>query len=353
MTSSTELYRANLARTGCYEGEGPKKKPKSVWAHPCDPAFPSPAVTATFVVCAARYGAIFAVDREKGQLVWSNAVDPETYSSPSIVGDVVYICCARGVLALDLATGRERWAFKQEATWFRTSPAVVDGRVIVGGGDGRVYAVSAADGSLVWRSDTLGDWIDASASIDEGVVVVSTARRGGRGQLHALELATGSVLWSVPQGDPSFASHAIASGLVFSPTGFDNALVARDLKTGQQRWSFDAGANVWSAPAVADGRVFFGNVKGTVFAVDANSGSAVWSFNGKVGGELRGSAVVAGGVLYIGSRKKLFALDTASGALVWSLGVTGTPLNGGLTSSVVPDRGVVYVAGPDQLQAFK
>lgn len=48
------------------------------------------------------------------------------------------------VYALDAATGEQRWRFEigDIGDWVGSSPAVVDGVVYVGGGDGYVYAIT-------------------------------------------------------------------------------------------------------------------------------------------------------------------------------------------------------------------
>ena len=54
-----------------------------------------------------------------------------------------------------------------------SSPAIEDGIVYVGSGDGYIYAVNASDGSELWKAAT-GDEITSSPAIADGVVYIGS-----------------------------------------------------------------------------------------------------------------------------------------------------------------------------------
>ncbi len=72
-------------------------------------------------------------------------------------GDTLYFGSSADdkVYALDADTGRERWAFFTEGP-VRFAPCVAGDRVYAGSDDGRVYCLSAAEGSLIWKRDIAG-----------------------------------------------------------------------------------------------------------------------------------------------------------------------------------------------------
>ena len=76
----------------------------------------------------------------------------ETQSTQAIcVGDRVFFGTAAGILrCLDRKTGRELWNYPT-AGRIISAPTFWEGKLYAGSGDGRVYCLSAADGSLVWR----------------------------------------------------------------------------------------------------------------------------------------------------------------------------------------------------------
>ena len=80
-------------------------------------------------------------------------------SSPAVVNGVVYIGSGDGnVYALNAYGGTQIWsyitgsnAFSIPVNWVMSSPAVVDGVVYVGCDDGNIYALNATDGDKLWN----------------------------------------------------------------------------------------------------------------------------------------------------------------------------------------------------------
>ncbi len=92
-----------------------------------------------------------------------------------------------------------------------------------------------------------------------------------------------------PPAGPSNRGVAFADGRLFRGTG-DGRVIALDAKTGQEQWRTKAadptnGEGISAAPVVWEGKVYVGiagselGVHGRLFALDAKSGSIVWTFN--------------------------------------------------------------------------
>ena len=73
-------------------------------------------------------------------------------SAPVVAGGTVFVaqCDTHRLLALDVATGRERWHFTAGGR-LDGPPAIHEGLALFGCRDGWLYAVRAADGALAWR----------------------------------------------------------------------------------------------------------------------------------------------------------------------------------------------------------
>jgi eukaryotic-like serine/threonine-protein kinase len=130
----------------------------------------------------------------------------------------------------------------------------------------------------------------------------------------------------------------VANGVVYVGCD-DNNVYALDASTGTQLWSFTTG-NPVNSTAVADGVVYVGSGDFNVYALDASTGAQLWSFN--TGGWVFSSPAVANGVVYIGGTVNVYALDASTGAQLWSF-VTG----GEVESSPAVWNGVVYVGSDD------
>lgn len=113
----------------------------------------------------------------------------------------------------------------------------------------------------------------------------------GDGQFYSLDRHTGAVKWRVRAG----------KGGEFPPelTGFGLA-----------------------APAVYDGLAYLCGPDGTITAVDAHSGRAVWQVT--LGGPITGAPVAVDGVLFVGSwDQHVCALEAKTGAIAWKEPVEG------------------------------
>ena len=125
--------------------------------------------------------------------------------------------------------------------------------------------------------------------------------------------------------------------------GLDEAAV-KGLKL---KWAFGlpGAAEAYAQPTVAGGQLFVSSDSGWLYALDAKSGCARWSF--QADGGVRTAAVVgeAGGralVLFGDIKSIAYALDARTGELVWKTQVDAHPL-GRITGSPVLSQGRLYV----------
>ena len=144
-------------------------------------------------------------------------------ATPIVVDGVMYTSGVEGrVYALDARNGREIWRFNPEVDGQINRKACCDsvnrgvavwhGKVYVAALDGRLFALDAASGAVLWSVDTIVDKTRAYTStgapeVAGDVVVIgnSGAEYDARGYLSAYDLESGKLAWrfyTVP-GDPS------------------------------------------------------------------------------------------------------------------------------------------------------
>jgi outer membrane protein assembly factor BamB len=177
---------------------------------------------------------------------------------------------AEAIVALDLGSGAVRWTYQphqpnRDDLDFAGAANLFDagGRALVGLGnkDAAYYAVDRSTGELVWRTQvtepgiprpntnySTGGFIGATAVAD-GVVVGGTAV-GGTPALHALDTATGTIKWQQAEAADTYASAAIANGVVFLGSTTDFTLRALDLQTGEVLWSKELRGGVAGGAAI-------------------------------------------------------------------------------------------------------
>lgn len=339
------MFHGNAAHTGVYPGPGPTGSPGVRWMfRTAGPIVASPAVAGGIVYVASLSGHLHAIDQQSGTERWSFKSSRPIASSPAVAnGSVYFVSSAGSLAAIDAATGQPRWVYAIEYerrfeakglhgyppaaqtipdAWdvYTSSPAVADGRVFFGAGDGNVYAVDAATGVLLWKFATQ-DVVHASPAVAGGIVYVGSYDS----RLYALDADTGQIRWVFEAGqDPVThnqvgfqSSPAVADGTVY--VGCRDAHVyALDALTGRKKWDYPTSKSwVNGTPAVRDGLVYVGTSDSSRFmALDARTGRLRFNFDAKA--YVFSSAALAGSLAYFGSHNgKVYALDARTGKPAW------------------------------------
>src|SRR5579871_2810054 len=155
-------------------------------------------------------------------------------------------------------------------SWVFSSPAIVNGVVYVGSGDGALYALSLSTGAVIWKAQTGGE-LHVSPAVVNGVVYSSSTD----GTISAYDAATGQVIWTVMTGYTGASSPAVAGNVVYLGGG-KNQLLALSTVNGSTIWSATLGGPIASSPAVAGGSVYVGNGDGHLYALNASNGQLRW-----------------------------------------------------------------------------
>jgi eukaryotic-like serine/threonine-protein kinase len=293
----------------------------------------APLVTADRVIVTTRGNTVHAVDRQSGRRVWTVATELDLplvwghegwdYLLPSAVlweGTVLVGSGDGHLYALDPANGAERWRFAT-AGRIRSAPVVVDGVAYVGSGDGLVYGVDARSGREVWRFRTAGadmvaaefgfdrTQIQSSPTVGNGVLYIGSRDAS----LYAIDLETGTARWTAEDGSAWVVdSPALVDGTVFSGRSSSGRFRAYDAATGAERWVHQTGGPIFSSPLVVGETVYFGSGDRRVYALDAVTGEVRWSY--ATGGMVASSPAVWNGRLYVGSDDgTIYAIQAAEG----------------------------------------
>jgi outer membrane protein assembly factor BamB len=241
-------------------------------------------------------GGVAAYDAKNGKRLWLNT-DFSVITARLVVADDVVIvndtnCYSNSsydgtVTALDVASGKERWATSQN---WRIDTVVADaGRVVVSGVchtcDGfsnGVVGIRTSNGKKVWSHENTV----LAGPVSAGGHVLLT--RVGRDDSYAVSVKTGDSVWG--SGSEWRASAASPSGkrfYVWNASG----LAAVDAASGEQAWWVK---NESHALATDDKRVYVASA-GRVNAYDAKTGKNVWTR--VLAAPHR--PIVAGGLVYV------------------------------------------------------
>jgi quinohemoprotein ethanol dehydrogenase len=193
------------------------------------------------------------------------------------------------VAAVDAKTGKELWRYDPQADRTMTQPgksrlccgvnsrgiALYQGKVLVPVVDGRMQALDAAAGKLLWSSWAIPEPKDGeispysltmAARVAKGKVFIGNAGAEFppfRGYVSAFDVNTGKELWKfyTTPGDPS--------------KGFENKAMEAAAKTwAGEWWKMGGGGSMWDGMAYDpdENLLYIGTGNGTVWSADVRNG---------------------------------------------------------------------------------
>lgn len=261
------------------------------------------------VAVVAQNGYAILLDAANGAEMWRSNVVAESLSRPLIERDAVIVQTIDNRLqALSLFDGRLRWSIQQDMPPLTmrgsSSPVAVGTTVIAGFDSGRLAAVEVDSGTVVWdvllsppqgRSD-----LDRLSDIDGALAVVGqdVFATGYQGRLAALAAESGQVLWS--RDVSSYEGVAADWNSVYT-TRDDGELIALTRRNGAEVWRNDSLLRREPTLPIPFGTtVVVGDLEGYIHFFNAIDGEAV--AREKLGGEAITSApFVMGNRLFVQS----------------------------------------------------
>lgn len=150
------------------------------------------------------------------------------------VDGLLYISTAKGLIVLNAADGSVAWRFDTEMP-LGNSPTVDNGVVYVGGYDRKLHALDARTGQYLWSFSGAGAGYSANSLVVDGKVII-----GNRdGKMYAIGAHNtprqGQLLWSFTAGGPIFLTAAYNNNTVYFAAG-DNRAYALNATTGALIW---------------------------------------------------------------------------------------------------------------------
>ncbi len=276
------------------------------------------------------------------QLVWSTSIGngdsrrQRITAAPVVGGGLVYTLDSGATVSGVTPAGAVAWSTDLTPPADKDDQATGgglayhDGRLYVSSGFGRVSALEASSGQILWQQK-----LEATGSgqptVRDGLLYLVAGDDTG----WAIDLKDGRIAWQV-SATPSVGNilgapaPALTSDLAVFAFGSGD-LIATFRKGGLRRWNASvAGQRVGSAaaqigdvtgaPVVSGSRIFVGNHSGRTVALDANSGDRIWTaFNGALG-----PVWPAGdSVFMVSDRNQLMRLDAGDGSTVWAVDLPG------------------------------
>lgn len=260
----------------------------------------SPALHGDLIFCFTDIGLAFALELATGKTRWEQEVGmsgPRDSAAMVVAGDVVIMpvnlegystdgnC---DFVALGLEDGKKKWSYSvcnvSGQPSVNAQPAVVDGLVIVHDRTGGMHAFSAEDGRKRWYVEGVSNSTRSNGGSAVGpnnLAYCGFNREGdnnrGLGMVRAHDISTGKVAWS------RTFDRGVNAGVAVGRLGPKGplaviALVSDDFRPPLKWWqrALFAYSTEWAVWGLQNGGDVF---KGTVAAMDAQTGEDLWTFD--------------------------------------------------------------------------
>src|SRR5258707_455603 len=206
-------------------------------------------------------------------LKWTYEGGESFESSPAIVDGVVYAGAGNGdLLAIDLETGKLRWKYSTGSPIGESSPAVGGGLVYIGDLSGVVHAVNGKDGSRAWTFKTGSEVKSSPVIAGERLLIGSYDTH-----LYALDRRTGKLAWKLKTDGQVHATPAVVNGILYFG-GCDEQFRAGRLADGMVLFQVPLGSNTGSSAVVEGTRAYLGTFNNEVVAIDLTAKKIVWRY---------------------------------------------------------------------------
>ena len=235
---------------------------KKLWAFKTqDEIKSSPVVVGDRVLIGSYDQNLYCLSARNGSVLWKVRTEGPVHTTPGVSEGMAFIAgCDEVFRAIRISDGKEMFQVAS-GNYTGASPALRGGSAFYGTFGNEVLMVSLAERKIVWHYEHPQRKFPfySSAAVTADRVVV-----GGRDKMvHAITPA-GKGVWTFATRARVESSPAIAGGRVFIGSN-DGTFYVLNLQSGAKLWEFNAGAPLSASPAIANGRIVIGSQDGRLY----------------------------------------------------------------------------------------
>lgn len=182
-------------------------------------------------------GAICALERDRGRLIWRRKLRRFADASVSLYGGKLFAKTANTLFALHPDSGETLWSFcpyGSDGESIYSSPSASDDRVYIGDRRGWLHCLDTESGRTIWkrRTNTARNCdVNSTPVLVHGLVIVST----NAGTAIAYETLSAKLVWRQKLDAPSIFGPLVHQGSVLAVS---DSLYVVNPKTGKVRERF-------------------------------------------------------------------------------------------------------------------
>ncbi|MFZ0281443.1 MAG: PQQ-binding-like beta-propeller repeat protein [Bacteroidales bacterium] len=267
-------------------------------------------------------------------------------ASPVLSGKKIYLATRQDanevILCLDAATGKEIWKTTYPAPAVtgpasshpgpRGTPSVADGKVVTFGVSGILTCLDASTGKVLWKKENPGNAVPQfftgmSPLLTDGICIAHLGTKD-KGEVVALDLATGNEKWKWEGDGPSYSSPSVMvmDGKKQIIVLTEKNLVALNLTDGKLLWQIPATVlqRFYNAASpYINGQIiyFTGQGSGTKAIQVSKDGDKfvtkeLWS-NPDIGAKWNTPVLKEGFLFGFTDQRRIYCINAATGATAW------------------------------------
>jgi outer membrane protein assembly factor BamB len=244
---------------------------------------------------------------------WKIGPGGSIMTRPLVVGDIIYFgSYNHNLYAVSAADGGLLWKFQAQGPVGASAPVFSDGKVFFGSWDFNVYALDAITGKLVWKHKTEGE-IYRSVCVHLDSVYAGSKD----GFVYCMDKETGALKWKFRTHDLINCTIGACDGRIFFGS-YDQNFYCLSTR-GKELWKIatQAEVNSLNQPLVENGRVYFPSFDNNLYCADVETGKVIWKLGiGNYGNSF--SPVCGGDMLYHATREGVLHAVTKDGRIAWT-----------------------------------
>jgi len=286
-------------------------------------------------------------------------VDGDAFLSPAVLGDNVYAASTNGkVTKVSLSQGKRIWttSLKLKKEIISAGVGAGSGLILIGTDEGYLYALKQEDGSQAWKTK-LDSVIHATPVIEGNIVIARTPD----GKVYGVSAFDGNIEWTISRRPPSLtivgeSKPLLTQGVAF--IGFpDGTMAAVDAASGRALWDFpvsvkrgtnelDGLADIDTTPVIVGESIYVSSYQDVTHSLNIPQQAVAWTIDVSSHRALAFDAAH----LYITDRfGVVYQIDRSTGDQLWAqnglkfFGSVGAPISVGPYVLVADGRGDLYV----------
>jgi outer membrane protein assembly factor BamB len=264
----------------------PTSTPKVLWSSKVGASGSfdfSPAADSTHVYAASAQGQLLKLDVKTGKEIWRLNTGENLSAGVGLGTNLVLVSTTAGYVVAYDQQGKLLWKSKLSSE-ILSAPRVDGDVVIVRAGDGRIFGLSAVDGSRVWvyERSTPALTLRSSAGITIADGIVYAGYAGGK--LVAVKADDGKTLWEATVAQPKgtteieriadITSLPVVDGSIVFAVAYQGKVAAIDRASGRIGWSRDISS--YTGINAESGRLYLTHAQGAVYSLEYASGKTFW-----------------------------------------------------------------------------